>query len=491
MATNSEYSSKEILVHPKGWECSPESERFPLSLMGHIMPKIYVLIAEVYALPEDANAETIVKNMTTGLEVALSQFPILTGILEVDATNGQMWVAKQRSSTLSLHVKYMLCEDEFPSYEELEKKEFPATLIAGNRLLPESVTAKQLHSPLGDNNDEGIAMAKFQLNFIRGGLIIGVAVHHALSDGPGCDGFLTAWAQNSAAAANGTPFLRDQQQFDIHRSSLDVEKPNPERMAEIRHAFPVIKDAGGPMPLPPADFKIPSFVPQMWHFSKTKAEMLKVQASSSGGEGSWISTYDAIIALLWSSVTHAKLALLNPDLESKALLVHAVNTRKIWNPPLPQNFLGVASAPARCEPLLIKDIIATENLPKLAASVRASIKAMTPQYLTGLLERVAGHEDQRWLEISVNSFLGMDFGASSWQGMTTYEKHDFGFGLPKALRWPSPAFDGFVFVYPSRAATKDAAADEGIEACVCLEESCQQRLMKDEVLLAYAQPRGL
>ncbi|KAH8819332.1 transferase family-domain-containing protein [Xylogone sp. PMI_703] len=490
MATNDEQLLREILVHPTGWESSPESERFLMSLMGHIMPKVYVLIAEVYALPENADRETIVKNITTGLEIAVSQYPVLAGTLEMDATTGQMWVAKKRNSTVSLHVKYMLDKDEFLSYEELERRDFPASLIVGNKLLPESVTAKQLHSPLGDNNDGGIAIAKFQINFIPGGLIIGVAVHHALSDGPGCDGLLTAWAQNSAAAANGTPFVLDQKQFSIHGSPLDVGKPSAEQMTQLQQAIPVVKDAGGPMPPPPENFTMPSLVQQMWHFPKTKAGMLKAQASSIEKDGSWISTYDAIIALLWSSITRAKLDLLKPNLDAKALLVHAVDTRKIWDPPLPQRFLGVGSAPARCEPLLIKDIIAPENLPKLAASVRASIKDMTPQYLTSLLQWVAGHDDQRWLEISVNSFLGIDLGASSWQGMTAYEKHDFGFGLPKALRWPSPPFDGFVFAYPSRAAMKDATADEGIEVCVCLEESCHQRLIKDEVLLAYAQPRG-
>lgn len=73
----------------------------------------------------------------------------------------------------------------------LNVKQFPASSLTGSQLLPDFVTAKQLHSPLGDNNEEGIAVAAFQLNFIRGGLIIGLAIHHSVSDGPGCDGFLT------------------------------------------------------------------------------------------------------------------------------------------------------------------------------------------------------------------------------------------------------------------------------------------------------------
>ncbi|EWY83111.1 hypothetical protein FOYG_12964 [Fusarium oxysporum NRRL 32931] len=465
----------ELRIHPTGWKSGPESERYPLSLMGHIMPKVYVLVAEVFALPDLTDNDVTVQNMTAGLEFAISQFPILAGVLEMDTATGRMWVARQRDSTVSLHVKYMLREGEFPSYKELAEKEFPASSLTGSQLLPDFVTAKQLHSPLGDNNEEGIAVAAFQLNFIRGGLIIGLAIHHS--------------AENSSAAAKAAPFIPAKQHFSVHGTPLDVESPTRVRMEELERTLAVVRDAGGPMAPPPAGFKMPSLMAQMWHFPKSKIDLLKTKAYSEG-VNNWISTYDAIIAVLWSSVTRSKLEMLNPDLESKATLVHAVDTRKVWNPPLPERFLGVGAAAARCEPLTVNDII-TGNLSRLATEVRASIKAMTPEYLTSLLEWVAGHEDKRWLEISIDSFLGMDFGASSWQGMTAYETHDFGFGLPKALRWPSPAFEGFVLLYPSRAEANDATDDEGVEVCVCLEESCQRRLMNDQVLLEYAQPRGL
>ena len=50
---------------------------------------------------------------------------------------------------------------------------------------------------------------------------------------------------------------------------------------------------------------------------------------------------------------------------------------------------------------------------------------------------------------------------------------------------------GFVFLYPSRAGAAGGAEDEGIEVCVCLEETCQNRLMEDQLILEYAEVRGL
>lgn len=121
MADSNVPAPKELRLHPTGWQSSPESEQFPLSLMGHIMPKIYVLITEVFALP-DMDSEAIVESMAAGLEFTLSQFPVMLGSLEVDANSGRLWASKSRDSTVGLHIKHMH-EDEFPSYDELYKKD--------------------------------------------------------------------------------------------------------------------------------------------------------------------------------------------------------------------------------------------------------------------------------------------------------------------------------------------------------------------------------
>lgn len=112
----------EIRVRPTGWKSAPDSERFSLSNMSHIMPKIYVLIADVFAMPEDADNGAILENMIAGLEFALSQFPLLLGSLEMDKISGRLWVSKKKASTLGLHVKDMTSTDEFPSYNDLAKK---------------------------------------------------------------------------------------------------------------------------------------------------------------------------------------------------------------------------------------------------------------------------------------------------------------------------------------------------------------------------------
>ncbi|KAH7067260.1 transferase family-domain-containing protein [Paraphoma chrysanthemicola] len=477
-----------INVHPTDWESSPESERIAIDLMGHLMPKVYVQVVEIFSLPENTNIEPTIKSMVAGLEFALSQYPVLCGTLRSDDSNGEMWVEKKRESTVSLYVKHMTGEGEFPSFEELEKNHFAANRLPSNKLIPEGAIRKPIYSPLG-NDDAEIHMATFQINIIRGGLVLGLAVHHVLSDVTGCDGFLTTWAQNSTAASCGEPFIPVDEPFTFKGSALDVPKPTAEEAEKLKDAYPIIKVGTGPPPLQPAEFKMPDIACQMFHFPKSKAEALKDRLSKDVNEG-WISRYDAFLALLWSRATIARLPLLQPDLDSDVTLMHAVDTRKYWDPLLPDRFLGNGAWGARCQPLSIRDVIAPENIAQLATRIRASIQELSPDYLHGLLQWTASVEDKRHFVFDHHAFMGMDFGGTSWAGMSAYEKHDFGFGCPKALRWPNPQHDGFVFVFPSRAAQMPAAADEGIELCVCLEKSCMERLMKDEMLLTYAELRG-
>ncbi|KAK7947843.1 uncharacterized protein PG986_008729 [Apiospora aurea] len=494
--------AKEIRVHPLGE--SPGADRFELSDMDHTMPKIYVQIAEIFELPPDANRDDIVKSLAEGLAFALGQYPVLAGVLRMDASNGRMWVTKKQDSTVGLFVRDASASGDLPSFDYLETNDFPIQLIDGHKALPKIVTEKQLFSPLGDNaDDHATVISTFQITFIAGGLILAAAIHHNCSDGPGCNGFLTTWAENSAAASRREPF-KPIDRANANRGQLSAPKPSPARWKELDGKFPILKDLGAPPPAPPPDFVMPKLKVRMWHVPRSRAAELK-SACAPADKDKWISTYDCIMALFWKTITRAKLPLLNPAMSKEVIMAHAVNTRNMLEPPLPDRFLGNAVALPRVSVGSIEELVRapgddgkSSNLPQLAAAVRESIRTITPQYAAELPEWVAGLEDRRYIAIAMDSFLGMDLAGTSWQAMTPYEQHDFGFGLPKAMRWPHPQFEGYVFVLPSRAAVKKNANsgaggdnDEGLEVCVCLEESCHDRLLQDPELLRFARPRGL
>lgn len=485
---------REIHVRPQGSGSDSGTRRFELSDMDHTMPKIYVQIAEIFELPLEADRDAIMQNLTRGLEFALGQYPVMAGVLRMDDSNGRMWVTTNGDSTVGFFVKDA---SDLPSFEYLEANNFPVQLIDGHKVLPKKVTEKQLFSPLGDNADDATIISTFQVTFIEGGLILGAAIHHNCSDGPGCNGFLTTWAEASAAAARGAPF-QPIDPVNNCRAQLSAPKPSAERWDELDGQFPVLRDLGAPPPSPPTDFVMPKLKVRMWHVPRSRAAALKAACVQPGADA-WVSTYDCIMALFWKTITRAKRPLLAPAPNKPVVLVHAVNTRHLLAPPLPDRFLGNAVALPRVGAVSIEELLSegrgedsNSNLPALAAAVRASIRAITPQYVAELPAWVAGLADRRYIAIAMDAFLALDLAGTSWQAMTPYEQHDFGFGLPRAMRWPHPQFEGYVFVLPSRAAVKkgDDDGDEGLEMVVCLEESCHNRLMEDPELLRFAQPRG-
>lgn len=483
-------SSTEIRIKPLGWQDAPDSERFELSDMDHTMPKIYCQIAEIFELPQGSDKQIIVDSVSKGLEFALSQFPALAGTIHMDDQNGRMWVTKKKDSSVGLYVKTADGDDgDLPTFDHLNQHDFPVHLLDGHRLLPKVVTEKQLFSPLGVNADDQTITSTFQINFIRGGVILAAAIHHNCSDGTGCNGFLTTWAQSSAAARTGAPF-KPIDKDALNRERLSAPKPDSATWKALDGKFPILKDLGGPPPPPPADFKMPPMKIRLWHFPKSSAARLKQDIGAGLGADAWISTYDAVIALLWKTVTRSKIPLLQPDLDAPAILAYGMNVRSRMDPPLPDAYLGNVVALPSTEPRPIRAILADGGLPDMALAVRGAMQSIDGAYVAGVSAWVAGLEDRRWIAVNMNSFLGMDLAATSWQAMTPYQDHDFGFGLPRALRWPHPQFEGYVFVLPSRAGVKADAPDEGLEVIVCLEESCHDRLLQDEELLRYAQPRG-
>ncbi|KAK7541674.1 hypothetical protein IWX49DRAFT_177448 [Phyllosticta citricarpa] len=121
--------------------------------------------------------------------------------------------------------------------------------------------------------------------------------------------------------------------------------------------------------------------------------------------------------------------------------------------------------------------------------MRASIlEATSKKLINRTADWIASVPNKACITLATKNFMGLDIAAASWRQMTAYQEHDFGFGPPKALRWPKPMIDGYIFVYPHR--PKDDP-QECNELNVCLEPSCMERLLADEELAQYAHLRGI
>ncbi|KAF4302868.1 putative trichothecene 3-o-acetyltransferase [Botryosphaeria dothidea] len=481
---------KEVFhVRSRGYENDPEVEAFELSDIDHALPKIYTLLTFTYELDAGADRTKIITTLKEGLEVTLSQYRSLAGELETDPNNGKVWIKRKKGNTVEYIVNDMSDSDDFPSFEALEREDFPAAKMDGDLLLPIAVTQKQPLTPLGEDKDDETPILVTQINFIRGGVVVAAAVHHCCSDGPGTDGFLSQWAANTRAIATSSPLPSFDASCLDRTPLISHAKPTPEWMAATQKKIRSLDHVKEPPAPPPADFKMPPLSQVMFHFSTSGLAALK-DATKQPDAGAWVSTYDSIMAVLWRAMTRSRLAMFTPDLASDTHLLHAVGIRKAVDPPLPPHYLGNALLlPKPGVP--IGRLVDAHTLPLVAATVRQSIKDYTdPQMIRDTLDWLAGTENKNWIAIRVNGFLGMDVCGTSWGTMTGYTTGDFGFGLPAALRRPRPTVDGYIFMYPKRP-KKVGNEEEGTEVCVCLESSCMERLLKDEELARFAKPRGL
>lgn len=485
---------------------------FQLSNLDLLMPKLYVHMVEIFELPPKADHQLIKSTLKEGLDRTLSDYPILTGTLHFDNEAKRIVVKKLETSSCLLDIPdEEITQKALPSFSYLEANDFSCHLLDPEKMLPAAFVGTSSPIPADNISTDGPPVCGFQVTFIRGGLILGLAVSHQVCDGQGCEALLNSWSRHTMAAtkASVASLAPAEDQVDpttwstfFGRKSLTTsgdaskEPMSQEAWEALRSKFPVMKTNTEPPPPPPTDFKMPVVKSRIWHFPASKLHELKVLCSEHGDNQitSRISTYDALLAVLWRAIVRAKQPLLQPAPTAPSKVCHAVNARGRSEPAIPADYIGAAvTMPQSNPPLTVADVLdgaLASTLPILARNVRASTDQVTPEYVADLVAYAGHAPDLRWTELDMNWVLGLDCMAFSWHGMKSYYNHDFGFGTPAALRWPSPQFEGFFFVLPTRIAKK-GSADEGLEIMLGLEESCYGRFEEDEELLQFAEQRGL
>ncbi|KAK8244714.1 transferase family-domain-containing protein [Phyllosticta capitalensis] len=459
------------------------TEEFPLSDLDHIISKIYVPVTLVYKLEDHVDRQQVIEKLRSSLQVTLSQYPCLRGSLRNDESSNRLFIRKEESNTVPFNIHWLdEQEDDFPSYEMLEKKEFPPSLLDVGALFPSAVFQKQIWGTPTQGDDDDKKVLVVQANFIRGGLILGVAVQHNCADGAGIDGFLCEWAGNARRVSEGErPTPIDPLIFDRSPLFSTVKEASSfARALADKSALKKLSD----MPPMPEDFKMPSLSQVIFHFPSAGIARLKEDAKLPGQNV--IGSYDAICAIIWRCMIRARLPLLNPDMAATTRFGHTVNARKFLEPALPPRYFGNVVMYPRVD-MKVSELLGDGSLPHVVSTVRPSIQEqLSPAAVKGLCDWISSVD--RKANTYVDTFMGLDMAMTDWSQMSTYQEHDFGFGLPKAVRWPNTPLDGFLFRYPRR--PKDDPT-EGFELGVFLETSCMERLIADEELAKYAHPRGL
>lgn len=412
-----------------------------------------------------------------GLERTLSQTRHLVGTIEKDGDGHHSFV-KRKDSTVKLVLQYLdSSEDNFPSFAEVADAHFVATTLGDIKVLSNApMTYGEKAEAHPDNSP---VIASYKASFIPGGLIFNMQSHHYSNDIAGWGSFTRQLADNCYAIMNKTEF-----------PSFD-----PKSLDRSHFTSPFIPEESRVDAPPQADRHPQHQLSQslIFHLPKSKAAVLKKAASPD--DGSWISTYDAISAIMWRVFSRIREPVYKPDPTSKPIWAEGVNmSKRLTNPTMPARiqgnlFFATMSTLSAIPQLTHAEIVSEAPLSKLAAYTRQMTDGVTPELLAGALQMLAPIRNKPDLSVRVNSFPPMTLVITDWRDADVCTA-DFGFGKPAAFRHLfDTVTEGLVIVYPPR--NGPAGDDEGIELQVAFEKTLVQQLVDDPEWNKYFEFRGV
>lgn len=273
-------------------------------------------------------------------------------------------------------------------------------------------------------------------------MTLGVARHHQVADGEAASQFMSAWA---AVCCNipVIPVLHD-------RSILMPRYP-------ASPAFDHVEYKKSDVMQPPLEGSKQNLVRKKLHFSR------ETLASIKGEDG--YSTFEALTAHLWRSVTRARG--LTGNIETRSLI--AANVRRRLQPCLPDNYFGNCIFHA-CPATTVSRLL-DEPLSFAKSLVHAAICRIDDEYIRSAIDFV--EQERKVHARSRSTVLSPNLSITSWVKLPLYNV-DFGWGTPVFAGPPFVPFEGLVILIPSY--TKDGSIDVVIalfeDAMAQLERSC-------------------
>ncbi|KAM0402765.1 hypothetical protein ACHAPZ_004256 [Fusarium culmorum] len=345
-----------------------------------------------------------------------------------------------------------------PSYTELKEQNFPLSALSTAQFGPIDAI------PQGPQQSVFVAQA----NFVEGGLLLTVGVHHSACDASALDAIVSTWAHNTAAVSDGTKSFAPFDDQSNDRSSLMKGHLDTESGDSCGYVL---------MPTPPQSnqampaFEMPPLSSRLFRFSSESLKNLKEAAEA-------FSTHDALLAFIWHHMTLARVksgVFTNPpgDADVSALCV-AVNVRNRISPPLPSSYLGNASMPCVTDKLPVSAIISGISLPRVAATIRRSLAAFTnPSRVSATIGLLDSRTNPTDYKLAFNVFLGPDVVESSWTDLGVYGNVWGAMGMLDAFRIPGEGSDGVITILPR-------LKDESLEVVIGLKTEVMEKLLDEE-----------
>ena len=439
-----------------------------LAPIDHLSPRVHT--AKIIYFCTNENPEKILTTLRDALAKSISAFPIIGGSI------GLMKQAPQ-IGTLAVQAPFFTAEEiltrrdlrETYDYETIRKEDFPLDAVEFKLVVPD----------LGANHSRVLLV---QANFIHGGLVLTVAVHHNVVDEAGIfmimkllasycrgdDGSLLIkpeWTDTTPLLnGKGNGCLEDHPEYKL--------RPAEESATQVTTYQEYIAGSGTASAI--------LFFPDE-ALERLKKAAMRVEAVR------WISTNNALCALVWSSATAARK--LGKDVPY-SMFNMVVDGRARMDPPMSSEYIGnvVFVTTRSILPIPSLDVA---NIADTALNIRESVLAINNEVIKDKIAAVMGVDDIGRLAPRGYSSQGRHLACTSWAGQLYYTL-DWGkeLGRVKRLRFPKSLSDGIFVIFPRIPANDDVGLGEGgIEIQIGLDEEGLERLREDKDLNQYVQWR--
>jgi hypothetical protein len=367
-----------------------------------------------------------------------------------------------------------------------------------NAGMPLSALDAKFLAPMSGYKTSNKVMAA-QANFIPGGCLLSVYFQHSFVDAYGTSLVMAAWAENcrelQAASSTAVTALPTCPKSLEMPPALQVTSPRPAEYSQLKRREELWRLLGldwrKPKSGPPEPFQISagmrstifSITPQALTKLKAQATPLADSTGNGGGPG-WISTKDALAALLWRSIIKARFP--TPPAENTArrqesIVSVAIDGRRGLN--IAPTYIGNVVFNSMTE-LPIKELLSPDlSLAFIATRIRKALEMnKDPATLRSAVALAANIADVRGLVYAFPDWVGEDLILTSWVDLPFYE-HEWGpifgaTGRTEFFRMPKGQFEGICSVQPRH-------PNGIVDVVIGLKDEQMRRLHTDEEFAQY------
>lgn len=417
-----------------------------------------------YELQPAIRLDDLLSSIVEGVRNATHQLPFMAGNFQVDDT-GDLCIVTAPGSQVEVNIR-RIESTEHKSFPALAKDSFPPNDLDLTLLLPEERTTQK---PVCD----------LQLTLIENGMILGFRMNHAAGDWSSIDTFLSLVCQSTKAHQEGLSvptYTPDLNRAPYNASATDPTIPRQGLLESLPMFYIMEKSQFKPKLPPPSQSNI-------YKISESSIQQLKAYCALYLSDVGYVTSYDCISALLWTSITRVRLHLHPEKSVSSSRFVHPIDVRsRDPENKTSEQYFGNAVIGTQAGPLTAQALVSdgVRGLATAAALIRQSINSVNLSSISHMASLIASLSPTETLAPRAD-FTDMDVFMNTWYSGNA-EKYDIGTAsLPAAFRLHSPMAGACMVILPNFSRGKPRVFE--ILAHLTLEE--HELLRKDTEFLKY------